>query len=82
MACDEEFSDSEDEGDGRKDQQSFKAKRSKVAANGDSKPATPQAAAASESAGGDAVIAKTEPVTASNPEEVDSKMDTSSTVAE
>lgn len=39
IACDEDLSDSEDEGDGRKDEQNYKtAKRPKTsAANGDSK---------------------------------------------
>lgn len=40
IACDEDLSDSEDEGDGRKDEQNFKAKRAKTTttSNGDSKP--------------------------------------------
>lgn len=39
IACDEDLSDSEDEGDGRKDDQNYKAKRVKTT-NGDTKPGT------------------------------------------
>ena len=39
IACDEDLSDSEDEGDGRKDEQNYKAKRAKTT-NGETKPST------------------------------------------
>lgn len=44
IACDEDLSDSEDEGDGRKDDQNYKAKRPKTTTNGDSKPPAADAA--------------------------------------
>jgi len=61
IACDEDLSDSEDEGDGRRDEQSHKAKRPKVTANGDSKPPAAQPADSAIAASADAEP-KTEPV--------------------